>query len=630
VIENPQPVWLTVLLAALPGIAFAAFALNNAIFPRDNRPFCTIPAIGLVLALLPTHLLALVSGSLTIGLAAAWSIIGVVGYAWIARHWRECRSALWADHTGWASKLFITLLATLPIILPTILLNFHDETPYELHFAKIAHLQNGVYPPRYLYEPNLPLRYHYAFDLAGAIVTGLLRVRLDHAVDLLTLALWPCMFLLLWRLGEHVGGERAGAAVALTVCFAGGWPALAWSGLPCGFCTINGLEVNPPFISNYFQHPWSIAVPIFCLVVLQRAALSRINNQMLGLTGLVCSLSLLSLSQAALFVPTVIALGLTEIWNLFRFRDRAATLVLFSLGLSLLGAKLIGGFFASGPYPPAGGIFDTGLLVRDFSKLGSVIGQVQWNLASFGALLLFGIAGLLRAKNQRVFLIILVILTFVVVNSLRYKYNWNIVKFGSVSFVVLAIGSGIVLSHLAAAPRTMGRRIIFGLSALALVGQGAPFPVFILWAYDSNGLRSPFSIQMIRPYFSTAYPVNSDNARAVSFLRTHMGPSEILYVTPEAAEPYATWGGLPTEVSAYPADSGDNDEYGLGKGKFAARKDLSSISETWFDRLAAEHITWIATDIENDAINAVLDSPEGQRRAVMVVQYGNVRIFHLK
>jgi hypothetical protein len=630
VIENPQPAWLPVFILALPGIAFAAFAINAAIFPREDRPFCTIPAIGLVLTLLPTHVLALAFGSLSTGLAAAWGITGLAGYAWIARRWRECRFALWTDHAGWAYKLSITSLATLPIILPTILLNFHDETPYGTHFSRIAHLQNGIYPPRYLYEPSLLQRYHHAFDLAGAIVTGLLRVRLDHAVDLLTLALWPCTFLLLWRLGEHAGGKRAGVAVALTVCFSGGWPALAWYWSQCGSCFINELWLSPPFISNFFQHPWSIGVPVLCLVVLQRAVLPQIDNRILGLGGFVCSLTLLSLSQVALFIPTVMALGLAEIWNLVVYRDRLAKPVIFSLGLSLLGAKLIGGFFTSGPYPPGGGIFDTGLVVRDFSNLSAVLDQIKWNLASFGALLVFGTFGLLYAKNQKVFLITLAALTLVIANLLRYKYSWDIVKFSGVSFIVLAIGSGIVLSNMAAYPRTMGRRVIFGLSALAVVGQGAPFPILVLSGYDPGGHSFPQSIQMIRPYFSTAYPVNSDDARAVSFLRTHMGPSEILYVAPDMAEPYGVWGGLPTQLSAYPAESGDDDEYGLGREKFAARKGLASISETWFDRLLAEHISWVVTHVKDKSLDAVLDSPQGQGKAVNVAQYGSVRVFHLR
>src|SRR5712672_1145455 len=122
-IENPQPAWLPLLLLALPGIAFAAYALNDAIFPRDNRPFCTIPAIGMVLALLPTHVLALTFGSLTIGLVIAWTAVGGAGYAWIIRYWRDsCIAALAAE--GAARRLGITALAILPIVPLTILLNY--------------------------------------------------------------------------------------------------------------------------------------------------------------------------------------------------------------------------------------------------------------------------------------------------------------------------------------------------------------------------------------------------------------------------------------------------------------------------------------------------------------------------
>jgi hypothetical protein len=150
-----------------------------------------------VLALLPTHVFALASGSLSFALAATWSIIGAAGYAWIIRHWRAVRSVLLVEYPGVMRKLGITAFAIIPVVLTTLLFNFSDEVEPNGHQAIIAHLQNGTYPPRYLYEPSLPLRYHYAFDLAAAIVTGLLRIRADQAIDLLTLTLWSSMFLLL-------------------------------------------------------------------------------------------------------------------------------------------------------------------------------------------------------------------------------------------------------------------------------------------------------------------------------------------------------------------------------------------------------------------------------------------------
>jgi hypothetical protein len=638
-IDNPQPAWLPLLLLALPGIAFAAYAVNEAVFPHGARPLCTVPAIGMVLALLPTHMLALACGSLTIGLAVAWVVAGTAGYVWILRYWRDfwCRTS--PQRADMAQRLGIAVLSTAPIVLPTILLNFFDDAYFNGHEAIIAHLQNGTYPPRYLYEPSLPLRYHYGFDLAGAIVTGLLRIRLDQAIDLLTLALWPCMFLLLWRVGEHFGGRRAGLLVALTVCFSGGWPVpctpdgFAATGVQSlalrvlGRCSIEGLAINPPFIAYFFQHPWSLAVPIFCLVVLLRAALAWSANQQLAITVLVCSLSLLSLCQAVLFITTVVALGLSEIWDLLRTRNYTGGNVLLGIGASLIIAKLMGGFFVSGSFPLAGGIFDTGLFLRDPSN--TAVAQMQWNIASFGILMVLGTVGMLRARRGKAFLTFLAAPAFVIVNALRYEYTWDIVKFGAVSFIALAIGAGLALADLARWADTSGRRIICGLIAMVLLGQGISYPLFATLLFDPEH-RPPLSIQMIRPYLSSAYPLDPDQGRAVSFLRGHMKPMDILYRAEEKSEPYAIWGGLPTQASVYPADSGDNDAYGLGKRKFAARKDLVRISENWLDRLAAEHVAWVVTDPDDVAINAVLDGAEEQGRAVVAAQFGEVRVFRLQ
>jgi hypothetical protein len=149
-IDNPQPTWLPLLLLFLPGLLFAACAINNYVFPRDARPSCTIAAVALVLALLPTHLISLALGSLTVGLASAWVIIGTTGYAWFVKHRQQfCLSAFFRQPTLYR-KLTVAAFATLPIVLPTILLNFHDEVNFQSHQGIIANLQNGTYPPRYL------------------------------------------------------------------------------------------------------------------------------------------------------------------------------------------------------------------------------------------------------------------------------------------------------------------------------------------------------------------------------------------------------------------------------------------------------------------------------------------------
>jgi hypothetical protein len=165
--------------------------------------------------------------------------------------------------------------------------------------------------------------------------------------------------------------------------------------------------------------------------VLQRASLPLVRNKFLGVAALVFSLALLSLSQAVLFVMTVIAIGLAEVWNLARYRHGQAVVVLLGLGLSLLIARWLGGFFVSGPFPPVGAQLGGGLQVRNFAAPGAVLGQIQWDLASFGALLILGSVGLFRVRCDKAFLTMLVALPLVIVNMLRYQYTWDIVKFGT-------------------------------------------------------------------------------------------------------------------------------------------------------------------------------------------------------
>src|ERR1051325_1383704 len=413
------------------------------------------------------------------------------------------------------------------------------------------------------------------------------------------------------------------------VCFAGGWPALVGFGSVCPRCAANGLEVNPPFISYYFQHPWSIGVPLFCLVVLQHASLPLVRNKFLGIAALVFSLALLSLSQAVLFVTTILAFGLAEVWNLARSRDGQAGTVLLGLGLSLFIARWLGGFFLTGPFSPVGPQFSVGVQLKDFAAPGAVLGQIQWDLASFGALLILGSIGLFRVRCDKVFLIMLITLPLIIMIVFRYEYTWDIVKFGTVSFIALAIGAGVALSGLWGWADNWGRRTGCALLISSFLWQGFLYPFVQLSAYDPVS-RPPFSVQMIRPYFSTRYPVNPDDANAISFLRTHMSASEIAYRTIEKSEPYAIWGGLPTRGSVYPADGGNNDQYGFGEEKFTARVQLAAITENWLDRLTAEHISWVVTDPDDVEINAILERAESNARVALAKQFGNVRVFRIK
>jgi hypothetical protein len=223
----------------------------------------------------------------------------------------------------------------------------------------------------------------------------------------------------------------------------------------------------------------------------------------------------------------------------------------------------------------------------------------------------------------------LVALPLVIVNMLRYQYTWDIVKFGTVGFIALAIGAGVALSDLWGWADNRSRKTVCTLLIVSLLWQGFLYPFGQLTAYDPES-RPRFSVQIIRPYFSTMYPVDPDNSSAVSFLRAHMRASEIVYRTIEKSEPYAIWGGLPTQASVYPADSGNNDSYGLGEEKFVARVQLAAVTENWLDRLTAEHISWVVTDSDDVEINAILERGENKSRVALARQFGTVRVFRIK
>jgi hypothetical protein len=133
---------------------------------------------------------------------------------------------------------------------------------------------------------------------------------------------------------------------------------------------------------------------------------------------------------------------------------------------------------------------------------------------------------------------------------------------------------------------------------------------------------------MIRPYFSRAFPVDDDDARAVSFLRTHMGPSELAYRTAEKSEPYAIWAVFQPRLRSIQTIAGATTPTGSEKLS-SWRGDVLATSDDWFDRLSAQNVAWIVTDPDDIAIGAILDRPKGRQRASLAAQYGNVRIFHL-
>src|SRR5262249_44059557 len=142
------------------------------------------------------------------------------------------------------------------------------------HQAIAAQIQNGIYPPRHGTFPHCLFRYHYGFDLLVALVGSMTRLSVERSIDVVTLASLFYAWCLAWGIGERVAGEGRGWIVPITLRFAGpfafffppmGRPEMLYRWL--GIVQVGRAGLNPCFASYFFQHPWSISVPLALAVL---------------------------------------------------------------------------------------------------------------------------------------------------------------------------------------------------------------------------------------------------------------------------------------------------------------------------------------------------------------------------
>jgi hypothetical protein len=86
----------------------------------------------------------------------------------------------------------------------------------------------------------------------------------------------------------------------------------------------------------------------------------------------------------------------------------------------------------------------------------------------------------------------------------------DIVKFGTVSFIALAIAAGVALSDLWGRADNRGQKTGCASLIAALLWQRLLYPFGQLSAYDLES-RPRFSVQMIRPYFSICSAPKADS-----------------------------------------------------------------------------------------------------------------------
>ncbi len=540
------------LLLALPGVWLLGRELTRAV-TRDLGLRAVLPiGLGLCLWLSGVHAASLAAGSLTVGLPVATLSLGAAGaLAWLLR--RRLPDAVEGQRPP--PILWISMLATAALLAPAALrFWFHDELSFTGHMSTAAAMQNGIYPPRHLALPDVPLRYHYGFDLFTASLTALFRLQVDRAIDVATLLLWCASWCLFHGIGERVAG-RAGAWLTPPLALLAGGAPLAcdkpgisgWEGV-LGDCAVGARPVNAPVASYFFQHPWALGIPVAAtamLLLLER----RPPSAGARLFALALALGLLSLSEIALFAAVLPVVVVAEAWHDGAFHLRRGVALLGVAGVALGAARLAGGFFVR---VPAG---EPLRLVLHPGFAEGLRATLAWNARTFGALIPLGAAGLVASRSGRVLFGLLAVGSILVVNGVRFVGTEDILKFATVASIALGVLASAALARLLSQPSAprVAAAVVLGSAATA-----ASCAFLLAFALDLPSIPGAMR--------RGPEPLSGDEIQAMTFVRRSARAGELVYHDKRGSVGWALWGGVPQ-----PFRSWTDTAFGLPGPRLTAR-----------------------------------------------------------
>jgi hypothetical protein len=572
------PRWATIpLLLLLPLVWRAAYALAVGA-TRDLRLARFLsPGVALAGWLLAIHVAGLVARSFGVGLFVGTLLLAAAGLASLRVRSPGGAGSEPAQRTSRWMWLGVLLVAPL-VLAPELWWSKHDECLLTGHLSIPAEIQNGIYPPRHITFPVHELRYHYGIDLAAAALSSVLgRLDIPTTVHGLALLLWGYSFCLFWLLGERLVGtteaRASGPVTAVCVLFAGGAPYFCRPTSPpldylTSMCTAGGTWITPPLVSSFLQHPWSLGVPLFAIVLLLTARFAEAGTSPAGWVLLSLVVLVLSFSQAVLFlcvVPALVAAGALAPGQAPTVRLRRVALLVAWGAAMVLVARALHGFFARVAEPSEGR-----LEFHPFWLDASPREWLAWHAQGFGALLPLGIAGFFVLRGQpRVLLAILAAGSLLVRDLFRYVPGWNIVKFSVVTQIVLALSAAAALCWAFARPRL---RVPAAAGLLACTFFGFAWPLALAASRPQRGCVPDA-------------PSAADRA-AIELLRGRVGAGEGVFRS-EGADAYAMLGGLPQPTWDWGAE-----RFGFAQHLFDERRRLLA-HPTDLDALKSQGFRWL-------------------------------------
>lgn len=612
------------LLLLLPAIGLLGRAIANALGCERKMRVVITPALALAPWLLTMHVIGRMTHSFPIGLGVGTSLVALLGIVVFIIQRKTTRHY---DHGRPPSRwMWVGAVIAAAILAPTALgWHLHDELNATGHMSLAAQMLNGVYPPRHITFPHAEMNYHYGFDLLVATISALTRGRVDLVIDAIAVLFWGWSFCLAWVIGDRVTNSRGGI-VASSLLFAGGIPGYCTkSEAPTvseilGYCDIGGVWPNPPVASYFFQHPWTLGIPMALATVL--IVSDRESRRVPRLCAVALLLAMLSLSQFTLFAALSASVVAQELFSaklppgrgLQRllgggFSLQRGGMLLFAVLVALFVASQLGGFFSrdTDRHGPT--------LVVQWGVTGKPNTTWQWMIGSFGFLLPLGLLGLCFVRRIRVLGFCLIAGSLLVINTVRIKETWDIVKFATVGAISLGMLSGVTIDRLFSWKiRFLGRPLAI-LLFCATTASGFAY----LYFFGSNHKSVPSFFPR------TTTPLSGADAAVADFLRPRIKPGELVYRARVMTLPYAYWAGLPQVWTEKHAKT-----FGFSVGRIQRRENLFKKLPAAPEYYLQENVRWFVLDSYYDA--ALLKHADAwikNGRATEVMKSGRLRVVEL-
>jgi len=549
--SSPLPYGLMALWLALPGIWLGAGTLTQALTADRVVRRILQPAAAVAAWIVVVQLASMLARSFWVGLPTGMALLSATGLAswfWRRRTFVADTSTREGEPCFSRAMWLSMLLVTAPIAAMAFNGHFHDDLHPNGHLSFIAQLENDYFPLRFLGFPHILLRYHYGFDLVCTGLIALTRLRVDRAIQLVTIVDWAYCWCLLWVLGGRLTGiARGGLFTALATLLGGGSVVLLapialhrfakadtlWRSLLGMYAVGDNLRLRVTVAENSFSHPFSLAFPLVTAALLVFFCSPKESSWVRGLLlGLL--LASLSLVNYVAFITLMATIAFVEI--VVARRWKFAFVVVAAAAVSAAAASL------SAPVPGAPSL---GLYPRFwFTEISGLpwppwLARVLlWHVIVFVPLLPLALLGARHvASPMRWALLLLCGGCLAVPIFVGYAYTHDIMKFTFIALFAMGILAGVELTRLSADARPRGRALL----GFAVVATTMTAVVLIGGILYGQFVHLPD----LETYYEGPVTLAPADLQAMTWLRNRVGPDDIIYRKPSVALGYMQHGGLP-------------------------------------------------------------------------------------